>query len=317
MLIGSVLALVSAVAYTCANICLRAVAHCDVFWVSCIKAVPTIFVAGAWLIYRRTAGRACWPGWRVIAGVIATGLVAHLGGNVTFQYSLGAIGMALAVPLCFGTLLVGGAVLGWACLAEPVSWRSAGAMTLLVLSIGLLSLGAGEARDVLEPGVAETPLERWTLVMGVASACVSGVAYAQMGVVIRRLARAAMPLATTLLVISLVGLVSLGLCSLARLGYAGLAATTGEDWTRMWWAGIFNAAAFLILSKALEFAPVVHINALNASQTMLAALAGVLIFGEPLTPALLVGVGLSLAGLVLLDRTVEASAPTKRSANRQ
>ena len=69
----------------------------------------------------------------------------------------------------------------------------------------------------------------------------------------------------------------------------------------MWWAGVFNAVAFVALIQALKLAPLVHVNAVNSSQTALAAVAGILIFGEPLTLTLALGVALTTAGLLLLD----------------
>ncbi len=65
-------------------------------------------------------------------------------------------------------------------------------------------------------------------------------------------------------------------------------------------AGLCNTLAFLSLTKSLQLTSVVYVNALNATQATLAAVAGVLIFGEALSPWLAVGVGLTIAGLLVL-----------------
>jgi drug/metabolite transporter (DMT)-like permease len=65
-------------------------------------------------------------------------------------------------------------------------------------------------------------------------------------------------------------------------------------------AGICNALAFLALTKALQLTSVVYFNALNATQATMAAIAGVLLFGEPLSPALATGIALTIAGLLLV-----------------
>lgn len=64
-------------------------------------------------------------------------------------------------------------------------------------------------------------------------------------------------------------------------------------------AGIFNLVAFLALTRALQLTSVVFVNALSASQTAMAALAGVFLFGEPTTSALWMGIGLTALGLFL------------------
>ena len=53
-------------------------------------------------------------------------------------------------------------------------------------------------------------------------------------------------------------------------------------------------------SPLMQLTSVVYVNALNATQATLAAVAGVLIFREALSPWLALGVGLTIAGLMLL-----------------
>ena len=69
-----------------------------------------------------------------------------------------------------------------------------------------------------------------------------------------------------------------------------------------WIFGIFNAVAFYLLTKAFHLIPVAYVNVVNASQTAMAALAGVLYFHEPSTNSLIAGITLMTAGLFLMDR---------------
>jgi drug/metabolite transporter (DMT)-like permease len=179
-------------------------------------------------------------------------------------------------------------------------------VALLVASIAILSTGAGAAEKVVESGAASVR-SGWHVVLGVGSACMSGVAYGLLGVVLRRVVPAKAPLGATLFIISGAGVVSLGLWSLSRLGWSGLVQTPLVDLSYMWWAGVFNAVAFVALIQALRLAPLVHVNAVNSSQTALAAVAGILIFGEPLTLTLAIGVALTTAGLLLLDHGQKAT----------
>ena len=65
-------------------------------------------------------------------------------------------------------------------------------------------------------------------------------------------------------------------------------------------AGILNFLAFIALSVALKSLPVIAVNLLNASQVAMAAVAGILLFSEPVTNSLVIGVALTLIGLVAM-----------------
>jgi DME family drug/metabolite transporter len=112
--------------------------------------------------------------------------------------------------------------------------------------------------------------------------------------------------AMTLFLISATGLVTLGGASLARLGVDGLLATPSRSFAYMVLAGTFNAIGFFALGKSLRLISVVHANVLNASQAAIAVVAGILLFDEPSSWSLALGVALTLAGLVVVRNESEA-----------
>lgn len=301
---GFALGIFSAAVYTCANVCLRGVAHCDPFWVSCIKATPMMLLSGSMIVWRCMRQSCCFPRFRVLAALLVIGAIAQLGGNVGYQISLGVIGLALGTALTFGALIIGGALIGRFWLGEPISPRSTAAMSLLIGAIALLCLAAPAAQNSVA-----TEMGAWVLLLGVGGACASGLAYSLLGAMIRRLARTQTPLPVTLFMISGTGFVGLGITSLVRLGWSGMLATPPVDFQSMCGAGLFNAVAFLALSKALERAPVVQVNAVNASQIAMAGLAGVIFFGEPASWPLVTGALLTVVGLALVERTKAAEEP--------
>ena len=235
---------------------------------------------------------------RTLRSLILSGLLGQLGGNVLFQYSLGVVGIGLAVPLCMGMIIIASAVLARVYLRESVSPGAVGSMMVLVVAIWILSLGAGDAYVSV---VKQSP-QGWLLAGGVAAACFSGFAYAVLGVAIRHGVTGRASIMATTFVVCLVGVVSLGILSYARIGIAGMSGTTHRDWAVMAAAGIFNFVAFIALAKALQLTTVIYVNAVNASQVAMAAVAGVLLFGESFTTALVAGVILTVAGLLLMPR---------------
>jgi drug/metabolite transporter (DMT)-like permease len=302
--VGTASGLASAVIYTAANSFLRAASDCDPVWVSAVKAVPTVLLMAPWLLILLRGGHRILPDWRILAMTAAAGLGGQLVGNVSFQWSLGQIGLALTASLNLGGMIVAAAILGRIFLHEPVTPRAAVSMALLLAAIAVLSLGAGDALKSVTSTRATWP----QIAAGVGAGCLSGLAYAILNVVIRYGVVRGMPLPTTLFVVALMGMISLGSLSWLRIGSAGMAATAADDLTMMLLAGICNALAFLALTKSLQLTSVVYVNALNATQAMLAALAGVLIFQESPSPWLLTGVGLTIGGLLLLTRTRQTVA---------
>jgi drug/metabolite transporter (DMT)-like permease len=322
ILLGTLFNVVSALGYTAANVCLRdAGKTCDFAWICCVKAAPTALVA--WLLIGRRAavGLPALPSRSLLPALVVTGLVMQLGGNICFQWALPILGLSLSVPLVFGTLILGSALAGRAYLSEPITPRTAVAMLVLAAAIGILSWGAEgggsaphpargvEAQAAAAFGGDLTPFllrvagsRAWLVALAVTVTCFSGFCYAASNVLIRRVAGAEVPLSATLMVMSTTGVVSLGLLAFWRIGWAGMAATTPHEWTSMLLAGAFNALAFFSLGIALERTPVTRTNLINASQVSMSAVAGMLLFGEQPTLAVVAGITLTVFGLAILRR---------------
>ncbi len=322
-LVGTACCIVSALCYTAANICLRRLAglHSDEMWVTCMKEVVTVAAVGPWLLIQAARGRPVVPPRRALLVLLLTGLAVQLAGNLSVQWAFGVVGLATTIPAIFGVMLTAGAVFGLVFLGERVPGRSVAAITLLIASILLLSLGAATARGT-NPGAgraatAETSAQAasqapaspgWVL-LGVGAGCLGGLMFATLSTVIRFTATARVPVASIVFVVTGMGVLSMGGLSLWRLGPEQLLSTRPEELAWMLAAGTFNLLAFLAITKGLQLTTVVHANVLNASQVAMAALAGVAFFHEVLNPWLILGIGLTILGVVLIGgRSDEAEA---------
>jgi DME family drug/metabolite transporter len=302
VVLGTLMCVVSAVGYTATNIFLRDLAtRVDPYWVSCVKAMPTVLIALVMMAVRSCRGLSNHLSWRAVAALVAVAVFAQLFGNVGFQWALSVVGLALAVPMTHGVMMISGAVAGRLWLGEPVTLRAIASMAVLLVAIVVLSTGAGAANAaIVLAEVAElSPLE---IAKGIAITCMSGVAYALLGVVIRRVSRGRFPISSMLLVVCTTGVVTLGAATFSTIGWRGILATTAWDWGIMLAAGVLNAVAFFALSKALRLVTVVHVNLVNASQVAMAAVAGVAFFDEAWTAALSIGVGLTVLGLLVMRK---------------
>jgi drug/metabolite transporter (DMT)-like permease len=310
--------------YTASNICLRAVVDYDPMWVQCVKEAPIVLLIGPWLLARWSRGQHVLPPARVLGILFLGALVTHFLGNTFFQWSLGIVGISLAVPILLGAIIVGGALLSRVFLGELVTARTAVAVTVLLIAMGLLgwaahqrppvSLDAHEADPVAEAPLPEGGWGKWTTVMGVGALLVAGCAFGNLGVVIRYGVKGSSPLSTTTVIVGAVGVIGLGTLSYLRLGWEVMAATSREGLAVMLVAGVCNATAFLLLTKALQLINVVHVNAIGSSQCALAALAGVFLFSEQPSLAMIAGVVLTAVGLSMMRPSSEQAGPPDQDA---
>ena len=292
---GVGLVLLAAFSYTVSLVCMRWVAEThNPIWVSCVRAVPVTAVSWMLCSWRALQGNPVWPRGRVLVVLLVAAVGVQFGGNCALQWALGVIGLAMTVPLMYGAMIAGGALLGWLVLAESMSPRSWLAVILLMVAIGLISSGSG----TLPTTFGELSLLR--IALGVAAACLAGISYAGINVVIRRFVTRNVSVAATLLVIGSTGVVVLGLTSAATIGWQQMGNMDRESALAMFVAGVFNAIAFYAIASGLRLIPVVQANAINGSQTAMAAVTGALFFNEPLGGGLLLGIGLLIVALLLM-----------------
>ncbi|HYW78989.1 MAG TPA: DMT family transporter, partial [Thermoguttaceae bacterium] len=263
--------------------------ECDTIWAVCNKELVTVVVAGGWILWHRPA----WPAKRVLGILMAVGLAVQTIANPGMQWAFGVVGLAVTVPTVFGAMLTASAVLEFSVLGERLSRRSIFAIGLLLGSLALLGVAAraaGKSISLANPAV---------VAMGVGAACVAGGIYAVLTIAIRHTVTRETPKSAVLLITTSMAVVTLGPWCVYRFGVQELLNTPTEQ---VWWmlaAGILNLIAFIAITKGLELTTAVHANVLNASQVGMAAIAGMTMFNEPLTGWLVVGVALTLVGIVL------------------
>ena len=302
MVLGTFCCILSALAYTAANVCQRKLAvDYHPAWITFVKVSVAVVVLGPWLAYRSGTGRPAFPPRRALAALIPVALVGQLVGNLGILWAFRVIGMAPTVPALYGVMLIGSALLGRLVLGEKVSRRSAAAIGLLIGSIAILGVGAGAANRAMA-SAAEVPTGPIQTALAVAAACLAGVAFALVTTTVRHTVTSGHPASGVVFVITSVGTLVMGSLSIWRVGIPELISTRPGDFAIMLAAGGFNLLAFLMIAKGLQLTTLVHANVLNASQVAMCAVAGMFLFLEPASTALLLGVCLTVAGTILIDR---------------
>jgi len=292
-LMGVTIGLAAAVLYTMANIALRHCISVDPFLVSAVKAAPTVILLGPFLVWMLMNGEPLATSGRLVPRFIVVSIIGQFVGNAAFQIALGTIGLAVSVPITLGVLIIGGAVMGRLLLKEPVRPRTVVAMATLIFAVMILS----------HPSASETPeksIMNLPLWVGALFAAASGAAYALFGAVMRQTLIGGVSVPATMFISGVVGTISLWSVTLIRIGTEPIAAVDASQWTMMTAAGLLNFGAFVALTVSLKALPVVAVNLINASQVAMAAVAGVILFSEPVTWPLSLGIILTFAGLLVL-----------------
>lgn len=310
------LGLLAAVAYSIANLALRGLSKTGSgpgwdMWIAGVKAFPTFAAAVALLTIRRIKGETTFTSWKIIGPIAVAALFNQFGGNFAFQMSLRAIGLAITVPICFASIICSGAIVGRFVLKDQVSIRTGISMALMIASIVFLS-AAAKSRSADSPGIAAASGAQLDLqddapaplsvAAGVALAVVSGLCYGITGVYIRKAVRAQVPVAATLFLFSAAGFLLLCPLSLLMLPLRTISDTTSTEWVLIAAAGTFNAIAFYAITYAMRHLTISRANVINASQNAMCAIGAVIVFNETLSVIATVGIGLTIAGLLSLDR---------------
>ena len=223
-------------------------------------------------------------------------MATELGGNLLLYWALGAIGIAVAIPLSLAFILTGSAVLGWIWLGERVSIRAVAAIAVLIGAVSLLTVGAQTAQKVIGSSVSSR-----AAILGVLAACGAGVIFSVLATSVRVAATRGNSLALIMVIITASGVLTLGPLSVKEYGVARLLETPSDHVLLMLAAGLFNLVGFAAAIKGLQVTTVVHATAIGSSQNAMAAVVG-LRLGEPITAALVLGIGLTIGGMILIDR---------------
>lgn len=298
--IGTLCCIVAALGYGAVNVCLRLLTvRCDRSLILLSRETLAAVCMGAWFLYWVRRGEFSPPRWRPVAGLVVVGVLTQLAASLPLLWAMAVVGLAVSITLSLGTSLITSAVLGRLVLGERVSGQSLSAISLLIAAVVFLTFGAERAAMVPALDDGDGPL---VIVLAVAASCGAGIVYGLLNVAVRRSVTGGMAGGFVAMVIPIVGVACLAPVSFWRLGVAGILATPPEDALVLLAAGLLNVVAWFAIVRGLQTTSVLHANVLTASQVALAALAGVFLFGEPVTMSLVLGIVITIAGMVTIDR---------------
>ena len=307
LVFGVACCILSAIAYSAVNICLRFMStQCDQAWVVFMKESVTVVIVGPWLAVQACRGKKVLPGARLLGVLAVMGLFTQWAGNLPVLWAFSVVGLTITVPVSLGTNLAFSAILGWFVLRERIRRVSAFAIALMFLSVVLFSLGASRVSESIS-ATTGINVSTTTTILAVLATFIGGIVYACLAVVIRSSVTGSTSPAVVVFMITFMGVLTLGPWSLYQNGLHMITAIPMRDYVVMVVTGLLNLIGFLAVAKGLEITTVAHANVLSASQVAMGVVAGMLLFNEPPGPWLILGVCLTIAGIILIRPAHEES----------
>jgi drug/metabolite transporter (DMT)-like permease len=288
---GEQWAFVSALAYTAVNVTLRIAAPTiDPALGSLLRLLPLTFIAIVVLVAR--GGREVVPsapeflGWGLIGRLVAGGVTALVLGNILYFLALTDGGLGVTVAGVQSGSVLGGLWIALLLLRERPVWSQVVGAAFIVA--GLVGVGVAQTADLAA---------LWWL--GLIFALAAGTTYAISNTLSRYVQQRRPILFATLLIGNLGGLVPLTLILGVRAAAGDPIVIDQASAVAVLGAGLANALAVASLALAVRTAPVATVNSISSASIVFSFVASVLVFHEAGNPAMVVGIGLVTAGIVV------------------
>lgn len=242
-------------------------------------------------------GKVRMPSPRLWALALVAFVLVQVVGNLFMQVAFNEIGMAAGVAGNWAGVLLGTPFVGWVMLREKISGLTVVAIVCVLAAVFCLMAGA----EVQETAQSVQQNQNTTFVTLVVMVLVvlGGLCFALGNCTIRVLSQAGISPFFPMFLLPGIGFLTLVSLSFAKNGIHACSALSWSDYGYIYVAGISNAVAFLSLILGLKYLTLIRASIGNATQLMMAPLAGFLIFHEPMNALVVTGVLLTLAGLVL------------------
>ncbi|MCH2211660.1 MAG: EamA family transporter [Fuerstiella sp.] len=312
---GFVLGSIAAVGYSLVNLGLRYLSDSAgsdgsgwEWWVTAMKTMPMGIVAWALVLRRCVMGLDAFPPLRMLPALTGAALLMQFGGNLSFQTALGYLGLGITVPLVFACIICTGASLGRLLLGDPITIEIVKAMSVMLVAIVLLSIGTTFGQSDIAGPSRVSHQNSAGILTGISAAVLSGCSYGAVGVLIRRFVRSELAVESILIVFSTVGGVLLATGAVFLSGWHVIQQATVCEWPILLAAGSANAIAFFAIAHALRVIDVNRLNVINASQNAVCAIGAVALFDEHLSLPAIIGIILTIVGLLALGRQPDTPA---------
>ena len=326
---GTVLILLATSFYSVSNVVLRMLTDkgVDIDWFLCSKETIGVVCLTPWILFRFFQGRYRLVSKRLLVYIIVASVFCQFIGARLHMVAFSVLGLVIAVPIVQASTMLGTAYLGQYVLGDPLSRRRKIAMSILITAVVLLSLGKEWAVTQSEgPQVSSG-----YFLLIAAGTIVAGAAYSIYIIILRYAGRrfwgaedsvwasfrfsqwvgydfsdhppqrhySPVPVTLTMLIVLCVGIITFGSCLFLRRGLDGFTNVPPIAWKLIPITGLCNMVGFFFQVQGLRLTSAVQASLIAVSQILVLSLIGMILFGEPTTPLVWIGLSLTACGVVL------------------
>ena len=274
-------------------------------WLMFHKSAPFFVVCWCWVLY--SLWKKSLPEISItnVLLTLLAGVLFQLGGDLNFQLALGQAGLATTIPVNFCCLIITGALFSRFWLNEPLTRSTIISQFVLIIAITCIGISRGALNSVADTNVLR----------GILHAVASGISFGSGGVLVRYLSPR-QPVLWSIFLVTFFGTPLFGIYGVCSLGIERISAIPWPYMLAMWLAGLANCSAFYIVLCCTRYLPTVMLNSISSTQIIMSAVAGILIFTEPASAGLYLGIALTILGLLIISIKKKKRVPLKSTTEK-
>jgi drug/metabolite transporter (DMT)-like permease len=330
---GTIFAILSTSFYAVSNTTIRFLTDYQLNsdWILFFKELTGFSLLIPWLILRFYQGRFRFISKRLIFYIVFASVFCQLIGAHLQILGYAVIGLIISVPLIQSSTLLGVAIFGRYLLGDPLSRRRKIVIAILITAVVLLSVGKELTTET--PQTME-PQSTGIFLLVAAGTVVAGIAYSFYIIILRYIIRkywhdenstwlsfqfsqwigfdfskrsletgtrqyAPFPVTLMMSIVLGVGLIIFSSGLFMRQGIAGFYNVPPIAWYVIPISGISNMVGFFFQIQGLRMTTAVQASLIAVSQMIVLALIGFMFFSEQINLLVIVGLILTIYGVVM------------------
>jgi len=324
---GIIFTFLSTIFYCISNVVIRFLTGFDEIehsWILFYKEGIGVAILLPWLLLRWGQGRFRSVSIRLVLLIIIAAIVCQLIGAQLHVLGFAIIGLIITVPLVQAATLLGVAIVGYMVFGDSLSRGRKIAIATLIVAMTILSIGKALAAEPQD----ESEVSADIFLLVAAGVVVAGFAYGIYIVMMRYAMRqewrddnrvglsfkfrhwvghdnetgAPFPVTLAIVIVLSVGMVIFGTVLCSKQGIAGFYTVPGFAWQFMLISGVCNTIGFFFQLQGLRMTSAVQASLIAVSQMLLLSLIGYWFFAEAINVVMMLGLGLTVYGVVMSAR---------------
>ncbi|MCL2006142.1 MAG: DMT family transporter [Planctomycetaceae bacterium] len=334
---GTIFTFLSTLLFGVSNVVMRYLTgpeyEIDQYWALFYKEAIGLALLLPWLTFRLMQGRYRFTSFRLVCLLVLAAVICQLIGAPLHVLGFAIIGLIITVPLVQSATLLGVAVLGYFIYGDSLSRKRKIAIAILIVAVTVLSIG--KEMSAPTPSQGGSGVEAGLFLLVAIGTVIAGVAYAVYLVMLRHALRqnwkdensawlsfkvfhwvgydydkktgeppaeklySPFPVTLMMAIVFIVGVIIFAVFIISRQGVSGFYDVPYWSWQVILISGVCNMLAFFFQIQGLRMTSAVQASLVAVSQMVILSLVGFWFFREAINVVVMMGLGLTVYGILL------------------